>query len=160
MIGRSLTFAISVLLLACPAVAQDSGEASITVLKGWSRPAPASAPVLGGYLTIRNAGSEADRLLSISSSISDDVQIHRTTVENDRASMRQMKEGVEIPANSDVQFQPSSYHIMFMRPKARPGAGQAIPVTLHFAKAGEVDAELLVISSQSGSITHSGNHKK
>ena len=32
MIGRSLTFAISVLLLACPAVAQDSGAVSYTHL--------------------------------------------------------------------------------------------------------------------------------
>lgn len=153
-----VTAVCAAFVLPPPASAQEAGAISIS--QGWSRPAPAVAPVLGGFLTITNNGKEADRLTGITSPLSDDVQIHRTVVEADKASMRRVDDGVEIPAGSKLTFEPGGYHIMFMKPKARPAAGDVVPLQLNFEKAGQLDAELLVSTKQPATITHGAGHKQ
>ena len=146
--------------LTVPAMAQDVASGTIKISQGWSRPAPSVAPVLGGFLTITNEGKEPDRLTGVTSPVSDDVQIHQTTIESDRASMRRVEGGIEVPAGYEIKFGPGGFHIMFMNPKKRPAAGEVIPLQLTFEKAGKIDAELLVSSKQPATITHGAGHKQ
>lgn len=160
MISRVLLAAGASILLAGPVFAQNKAPSLISVSQGWSRPAPAIAPVLGGFLIIRNDGTETDRLIEITSPISADIQIHLTQVEHDKAAMRKVTGGLEIPAGSEVKFKPGGYHIMFMKPNDHPVSGSAIPLTLRFEKAGLINAELLVSGAQPATITHGADHKQ
>nr|WP_010400589.1 copper chaperone PCu(A)C [Paracoccus sp. TRP] len=54
-----------------PAVGHDFQGGSITIDHPWSRATPPIAPVAGGYLTLTNDGDIADRLVSISSPLSE-----------------------------------------------------------------------------------------
>ncbi|HCJ72736.1 MAG TPA: hypothetical protein DHW67_14295, partial [Agrobacterium sp.] len=56
-----------------PAVGHDFQARSITINHPWSRATPPVTPVAGGYLTLTNDGDMADRLVSISSPLSDRV---------------------------------------------------------------------------------------
>ena len=57
--------------------------------------------------------------------------------ENGVAKMRQVQ-GIEVPAGGAVTLTPGGFHIMFMGLNAPFAAGESVPVTLQFEKAGEV----------------------
>lgn len=110
----------------------------------YTRAMPPSAPTGGGFVTITNNGTESDRLVSVSSPAAKVVQIHQMSMENNVMVMRQMKDGVEIPAGATVSLAPGGIHIMFINPSAPFVQGQAVEVTLHFEKAGDVTLHLPV----------------
>ena len=127
--------------------AQEVRAADLTIKRAWSRVAPPGAPVLGGYLSITNSWVEPDRLIAVSSPISDNVQIHASAINDGIATMRQVTDGVAIPPGQTVEFEPGDLHLMLLNPKSRPGEGEKIPLTLTFEKAGRFDVELVVARS-------------
>ncbi|MBB6413334.1 copper chaperone PCu(A)C [Mesorhizobium sangaii] len=110
----------------------------------WSRATPAGAKVAGGYFTITNKGSTPDRLLSISTDISDKAELHEMGVKDGVMTMRPVTGGLEIPAGGKVVLGPGSYHVMFMDLKQPPKQGEMFAATLTFEKAGTVTVEFAV----------------
>ena len=53
-------------------------------------------------MTIVNAGNTADRLVSATSPVAAEVQIHNTSMDGGVMRMRQLTDGLEIPANGKV----------------------------------------------------------
>jgi hypothetical protein len=100
--------------------------------------------VAGGFMKIENKGA-ADELLSASSPVAGEVQLHEMTMAGDVMKMRQIK-GLAIPAGGAVELKPGGYHLMFLNLKGPLAAGQTVPVKLKFAKAGEVEVQLPVNS--------------
>ncbi|MBU1304386.1 MAG: copper uptake system-associated protein [Alphaproteobacteria bacterium] len=138
-------FAASLLLIA-PAFAQD-GEVhlgNLTISAPFSRATLPNAPVGGGFLSIENTGTDADRLVSASSPAAGAVQIHEMAMQGDVMKMRELGEGLEIPAGQTVVLAPGGFHLMFMGLKQAFVEGETVPVTLVFEKAGTVDVELSV----------------
>lgn len=102
-------------------------------------------PVGGGFMTITNKGAEADRLVSVDApAVSDDVQIHEMSVENDVMKMRQLPEGLEIPAGAAVELKPGGLHVMFMGIKHPLKEGEKFKATLNFEKAGKLDVDFVI----------------
>ncbi|UVK50558.1 copper chaperone PCu(A)C [Mesorhizobium sp. AR02] len=110
----------------------------------WSRATPAGAKVAGGYFTITNNGSTPDRLVSISSDISDKAELHEMGVKDGVMTMRPVVGGLEIPAGGKVVLGPGGYHVMFMDLKQPPKQGEMFAATLTFEKAGTVTVEFAV----------------
>lgn len=110
----------------------------------WSRATPAGAKVAGGYFTITNNGSAPDRLLSISSDISDKAELHEMGVKDGVMTMRPVVGGLEIPAGGKVALAPGGYHLMFIGLKRQPKQGENFAATLTFEKAGTVNIEFAV----------------
>lgn len=104
-----------------------------------------AAPVAAGYLTIKNNGSQADRLLSVSSGFSEKQQIHTMTLIEGVMRMRPLKEGIEIPAGGEVSLQKGGNHLMFMKLSEQMQAGELRDVVLSFEKAGELKVGMIVI---------------
>lgn len=147
MIGRVVVCLLILLAASLSVTAQEASAAELTIKRAWSRVAPPGAPVLGGYLSITNEGEQPDRLIAASSTISDNVQIHMSSVNDGVATMRQVTDGVAIPSGETVEFEPGELHLMLLNPKSRPGEGDKIPLTLTFEKAGPLDIELVVARS-------------
>ncbi|TGR23233.1 MULTISPECIES: copper chaperone PCu(A)C [unclassified Mesorhizobium] len=110
----------------------------------WSRATPTGAKVAGGYFTITNNGSTPDRLLSITSDISEKAELHEMGVKDGVMTMRPVDGGLEIPAGGKVALAPGGYHLMFIGLKRQPKQGEKFAATLTFEKAGKVSVEFAV----------------
>ncbi len=104
-----------------------------------------SAPVAAGYLKIKNTGTEADRLISVSADFSAKQQLHTMTMVEGVMRMRPLKDGIEIPAGGEVALQKGGDHLMFMKLSEQMQAGELREVTLVFEKAGEVKIGMSVL---------------
>jgi len=134
------------ILIVTPAFAHNGvihhGELNISL--PFTRATLPNAPVGGGFLTIENTGTEADRLVSVSSDVAGDTQIHEMAMQGEVMKMRQLTEGLEIPAGETVVLAPGGFHIMFLGLKQAFVEGETVAVTLTFEKAGAVDVLLPV----------------
>ena len=103
-----------------------------------------NAPVAGGYLTITNNGDIDDRLVAGSASFAGRVEIHQMAVVNDVMNMRQLPDGLPIPAGETVTLEPGGLHLMFMQLQEPLVEGTPVTVTLEFENAGMIEVELAV----------------
>ena len=101
-------------------------------------------PVGGGYLSIANKGTAADRLVTVTSPNAGMVEIHTMEIVDDVMTMRPVEGGLEIPAGATVELKPGGAHLMFMAVSEPFKQGATVPVTLEFEKAGKVDLVLPV----------------
>lgn len=149
-------FALMLVLVLCqPLSAHEFKAGDLHIGHPWSRATPAGANVAAGYLTLKNAGSQPDRLISASSEIAGKTEIHEMAVDgNGVMTMRQVTAGVEIPAGGEAALKPGGFHIMFMDLKRGPKEGERFKGTLTFEKAGTVEVEFAV-EAMGGAAEHS-----
>jgi Uncharacterized protein conserved in bacteria len=136
--------AAATLAFALPAQAHDITVGPLQLNGPFTRATLPNAPVAGGFFTIVNTGTEDDRLVSAASDIARETQIHEMALEGDVMRMRQLADGIPIPAGQTVVLAPGGYHIMFMGLNRALSEGETVPVTLKFEKAGEVLLDLHV----------------
>src|SRR5476649_307499 len=129
-------------LLAAPARAQEVKAGDLTITHAWSRATPGGAKVAGGYLTIENKGSTADRLIGGSGDVTDLIEVHEMTTSNGVMTMRPLDKGLTIDPGKTVKLAPGGYHLMMFDLKNPLKQGDKVPVTLEFEKAGKVQISL------------------
>jgi periplasmic copper chaperone A len=144
--SMKLTFAALLTALAVPALAQGTATSTIAVEQPWARATPAGATTGAVYMTVDNKSGSADRLTGASSDVAGKVQIHEMTVVNGVMQMRQLADGLAIPAGGSVALKPGSYHVMLIGLKKPLKAGETFPLTLTFAKAGNISVTVPVQS--------------
>ena len=127
-----------------PALAQGTSDASITVEQPWSRATPKGAKTGAVYMTLENKSGTADRLTGASSDVADKLQLHEMKVENGVMKMREVPDGLSIPAGGSVELKPGSYHVMMIGLKKPLTAGEDFPLTLTFEKAGNISVTVPV----------------
>jgi periplasmic copper chaperone A len=137
-----LQFIASVLLvftlLVSPVRAQQVKAGDLVITQAWSRATPGGAKVAGGYLTIENRGSTADRLIGGSGDITDRIEVHEMTTSNGVMTMRALDKGLVIKPGKTVKLAPGGYHLMMFDLKSPLKQGDKMPVTLEFEEAGKV----------------------
>lgn len=142
---RAALFAALALLVSTPLRADDVKAGDLVISQAWSRATPGSAKVGGGYLTITNNGSAADRLVSATSDVADKVELHEMSMSNGVMSMRPVDGGLAIEPGKSVSLAPGGFHLMLLGLKAPLLQGKQVPLTLTFAKAGSVKVSLDVL---------------
>jgi copper(I)-binding protein len=125
-----------------PALADEVKAGDLVITQAWSRATPGGAKVAGGYLTIQNKGSAADRLIGGAADIADKVQVHEMATTNGVMTMRPLDKGLSIEPGKTVKLAPGSYHLMLLDLKSPLKKGDKVPVTLEFEKAGKVNLSL------------------
>jgi copper(I)-binding protein len=118
---------------ALPAVA----AAAIVIEQPEIRASLGGQPTTAAYMSIRNTGPSADRLLGASCACAASVMAHATTTVNGVSHMA-MEDSVAIPAGGSVAFTPHGRHLMLMGVKAPIASGAKVPITLRFEKAGAI----------------------
>lgn len=111
---------------------------ALTLSDAYIRAMPPHAPVAGGYLSIANAGSTPDRLVRVSSPRAGEVQIHEMTMQGEVMKMRNLPDGLPIPAGATVSLTPGGYHLMFLKVPEPIASGEVVEAVLVFEKAGAV----------------------
>ncbi|MGY3035678.1 copper(I)-binding protein [Bradyrhizobium sp. USDA 4354] len=152
--------ALALAISAAPAAAADVKAGDLMISQAWSRATPGGAKVAGGYLTIENKGTAADRLVSVSADIAGKAEIHEMAVDNGVMKMRPLEKGLVIDPGKTVKFAPGGYHLMLQELKGPFKQGDKVPVTLQFEKAGKVAVSLDVqgVGAQApGDAGHSGH---
>lgn len=131
--------ALSMTSLTAGIAAEAIQLGDLKIENAWTRATPPNAKVGGGYLTITNVGSAADRLVSGSSEIAGKVEFHDMKIENGVMKMRPLSDGLEIPPGESVKLAPGGMHVMFMKLTGPLKKGEMVKATLTFEKAGSVD---------------------
>ncbi|MDF0516412.1 copper chaperone PCu(A)C [Bradyrhizobium yuanmingense] len=140
--------------------AEDVKTGDLVISQAWSRATPGGAKVAGGYLTIENKGSAADRLVSVSADIAGKAEIHEMAMDNGVMKMRALDKGLAIEPGKTVKLAPGGNHLMLQELKGPFKQGDKVPVTLQFEKAGKVTVALAVqgVGAQApGDGGHSGH---
>ncbi|MBH5397990.1 copper chaperone PCu(A)C [Bradyrhizobium sp. CNPSo 4010] len=122
--------------------AEDVKTGDLVISQAWSRATPGGAKVAGGYLTIENKGSAADRLVSVSADIAGKAEIHEMAMDNGVMKMRPLDKGLAIDPGKTVKLAPGGNHLMLQELKGPFKQGDKVPVTLQFEKAGKVTVAL------------------
>ncbi len=123
--------------------AKDVTVGSLHIEHPWTWNTPPGAKVGGAFMSLRNTGATPDRLLSAESPAAGKTEIHNHLTENGVMKMRAVPH-IEVAAGQSVALKPGSYHIMFFDLKQSFKAGDRIPVTLVFEKAGKTTVEVMV----------------
>jgi periplasmic copper chaperone A len=106
---------------------------------------PPNARNAGGFLTIMNTGDSDDRLVSASSPMAERVELHSMTMDGDVMRMRELEDGIALPAGEMVELAPGGLHVMFIGLTGPFVAGETVPVTLTFESGASQDLTLPVI---------------
>lgn len=133
---------------------------ALTLTDGYAHATLPNQPVAGGFVTIANAGDADDRLVAASSDIAGVMQVHTMAMDGDVMVMRELADGLPLPAGETVVLQPGGLHIMFMQLNSPLMAGETVPVTLTFENAGEVAVVLPIRNKMAGGMQHGkmGDH--
>jgi periplasmic copper chaperone A len=134
------------LLAAAPASAADAKLGDLTVADPWARATPGAAKTGAAYLTVRNAGAQADRIVSAAASgTAARAELHTHLHENGVMKMRHV-DAVEVPAGGEAVFVPGQLHIMLMGLEKALKPGDSFELTLTFEKAGAVTVTVPVLT--------------
>ena len=136
------------------AQAQNAKVGSLQIENAYTRATVPGQMAAGGFMKIENKGG-VDLLVSASSPVAGEVQLHEMAMEGNVMKMRQVKD-IAVPAGGAVELKPGGLHLMFMNIKTPLTAGEAIPVKLKFAKAGEVEVKFPVnaMGAHGGAMKH------
>jgi len=141
--------AASAVALAGLACAHDYAAGALKIEHPWSRPTVAGQPAGGAFMTVHNGGATADRLLGASTDAADHVELHTMAMDGNVMRMREVP-AIDLPAGQTVALQPGQFHMMLQGLKRPLAAGERVPMTLKFEKAGEVKVELAVQGGSAG----------
>lgn len=130
--------------LALLAASTLAAAADLAVESPWSRATAPGAPTGAVFCTLVNAGAEPDRLVAATCAAADTVELHTHTRGADGVMRMRPVEAIPVPAGGRVLLKPGAEHIMLIGLKRPLAAGEALPLTLRFARAGEVAVQVQV----------------
>jgi hypothetical protein len=119
------TACIALSLIAGSALAGDITAGSLKIENPWTREMPPGSKVGGGFLIITNSGDEADTLLSLTTPRADRGEVHEMSMNEGVMKMRELKDGLGIPAGGKVELKPGGYHVMLARVQSNSPSGRS-----------------------------------
>ncbi|WP_424212741.1 copper chaperone PCu(A)C [Streptomyces sp. BI20] len=135
-LAAAVSLAAAVTLTGC---SSDGDAAAAPTVSGAFMPQPVNDKMAGAFMTVKNDSKTADKLVSVTSPLSDDVQIHETKDQK----MRQVQ-SLDLPAGGELNLARGGDHIMFMGLKSTPKVGDKVKIELKFEKAAPVTVEVEV----------------
>jgi periplasmic copper chaperone A len=115
---------------------------SVIVTNAWSRATPPGAHVGAVYLTLTSPAG--DKLLSVSSPAAKGAEVHEMRMDGNVMRMRELSDGLDLPAGRSVMLQPSGNHIMLTGLNAPLKRGQTVRLHLTFRTSAPVDVQAQV----------------
>jgi copper(I)-binding protein len=134
-------------------VAEKSG---LSVVDPWIAATPPGAFVASGYVVLRNDDEIPDRLLSASSPRAAHIGVHDVEVVGDLVMMRELIDGLDVPARGEAALAPGVRHLMFVDIDAAFVKGDAIEATLVFERRGPLEV-LFLVRRADGEAGHDGH---
>ncbi|MFG2138824.1 copper chaperone PCu(A)C [Streptomyces sp. NPDC048650] len=138
--NRRTTLAVTLALAAGLTLAGCGGDSApkLKVADPYM-PQPITQNMAGAFFVVKNSGGTADKLTSVTSDLSKNISIHRTTGNK----MEQVK-SLNVPANGELRLGRGGNHLMFMGLKDKPAEGDTVTVELHFATSDPITVDVPV----------------
>ena len=133
--AAACAIALGVMLSGCSGSAHASGHSSASATRPVLRvtgayvPQPPMGDMAAGYFTITNSGGTADELTGVSSDVAGTVSMHRTTAADQMVPVK----AFTIPAHGTLVLSTGGNHLMLMKLRRKPMAGQTVTFRLRFA---------------------------
>lgn len=127
---------LPVIALLTAACSHLSGVVAVT--DSWAPTTPPHAPTAVIYLTIDNGTATDDQLLDVSSSRCGTVELHATTIDENRIMRMRLAtpDLLEIPSGKALDMVPGGLHVMCIDPPTPFEEGEMLDVTVTMEKAG------------------------
>jgi copper(I)-binding protein len=151
---KKLGLALLLALFALPAAGHHYELGSLKIGHIWAGATTPKATIGAAYVPIENTGTDSDVLKGADTKDAEKIEIHESKKENGIAKMRKLDE-VKIPAGQKVEFKQGGLHLMLVGLKKQLKAGEHMMITLHFAKAGDIEVDAHV---QTAPITKHDHH--
>jgi periplasmic copper chaperone A len=95
------------------------------------------------YMTIKNSGQQADKLLEARTDAAEIVETHVSETRDGVTVMAQVN-GIEVPGRGEVELKPGGLHIMLINLNQDLMEGDSISLTLVFEQSGEIQVSVPV----------------
>ena len=128
---------VALLLVSCACA-----EGVVGIAGAWAR--PTSSGPTAAYLSIHNGTRRAVRLTRARSACCATIELHRTTIRDDRMSMAPASEGVVIESGATLTLEPGGHHLMLFEPHEPLRHGMRFELTLEFESGAETSVEVEV----------------
>lgn len=151
--GKNMNYqklsALTLAFLITPAFAQNS----IKVEEPYSRITAPTVKMGAAFMEITNNSEKDDVLIAAQADVSKTIELHKTTINDEGVmKMREMKDGIPLPAGKTVTLKPGGLHIMLMGLKAPLKLNDTYKMTLKFKNAPE---KTIKIEVNNGKVTDS-----
>jgi copper(I)-binding protein len=133
---------VSIGLVVAASAADVTKVGEITIAQPWARASLGNAPNSAAYMTLQTTGA-ADRLISGSTPVAKEVELHTHVMEGGVAKMRPVA-GIEVAPGTPTVLEPGGPHVMLRGLTQKLEAGATMPLTLVFERAGAVTLEVSV----------------
>jgi len=150
--------ALVFLICACSSQAPTASEAGIVISDAWVNQPPPGATVAGAYLRLSNPGPNADRLLGVDTADAERVEIHEMRTVSGMMQMRELADGLPLPAGETTHLVPGGLHLMLIAPTLDLTLGEEVTMTLTFEHAPAQTVVFQVRSRMDGEDAHSHHH--
>jgi len=142
---RHLILAAALTTLAACSPGGSAGSADAPAVRAEGaicRPTPTGRQMTGCYLTL--TAPAADRLVSATSPGANMVQVHESRMESGMMMMRELREGLPLPAGAAVALEPGGNHLMLLGVTEPLVAGDTVELTLTFESSPPVEVTATV----------------
>ena len=109
------------------------GVAAVDIQKAWARPSVAGQSGTGAFMQLQ--APQGLRLVGIATPLAGVAEVHEMKMEGETMRMREVKDGLVLPARQTVELKPGGYHLMLMDLKQPLAKGTQLPLTLRFVDA-------------------------
>jgi hypothetical protein len=133
----------SIALAATSLALVATANAQVAAASGWARATTPGAKVAAAYLTLTNSGAQSRKLLKITSTVSDAVSIHQTSITAQGTARMWPMAVLAVAPGQTLRLEPGGMHVMLGDLKAPLIAGQKVPLTMKF-DGGEAEMTILL----------------
>ena len=144
MLFRVIVLAISL----CGAAFAARADGAIAVKEPYARATIGQQKASAAYMTIETSAGP-DRLVAAASPLAGKVELHAHLHEGGVMKMREV-EAIDVAPGKPAKLETGGLHLMIMDLKQPLKAGETLPLTLTFEKAGKVEVQVPVRALRPG----------
>lgn len=133
-----------IISLALPLAVWAHNHSNLDMQHSWIKLPVPGTMMTGGFITITNSGIEDEHLLSASSTIAKNTELHTMVMVDGVMKMREVEAGWAIPAGETLTLKSGGNHVMFIGLKSMLKEGDETTVTLKFKHAGDIERTFMV----------------
>lgn len=155
----SLIISAAMLLISVSSHAHEYQAGEIRIDHPYARPTMPGQTSAGAYLRLENKGKDADKLVSVASSVAKSVEIHTMSMDGNIMRMREVP-GIELKPSAIVEMKPGhGFHLMLIGIQQPLKTGDKIPLTLTFEKSGKAEISAWVEDKDSKAASEKPAHQ-